>query len=176
MEYENTVSGNALESSDTINSDTSVENESVENDSTETDINASETVSESSGENQNKDITERLDELISILTPADEENEKNESSENNVSENSLESSSEGSSSGSMEYEMLEGINDTLTLIKSENAAYYKDTLYIQENIHKELQHISFLMESALVVSIVIGFFVAMHVGGKMISYFFGRMR
>lgn len=166
--YENTVSGNFLESFEN--------NESTDNDSTETDIDVLETDSDSSGENQNKDITERLDELISILTPVDEENEENESSEKTVSGNSLESSSDSQSSGSFDYESLDGINEALSLIRSENSDYYKETLLIQKNMQIEMQHISYLAECMLAVSMVIGFFVAMHVGGKLVSYFWERIR
>lgn len=166
--YENTVSGNSLEYFGNI--------ESTENDSTETDIDVLETDSDSSGENQNKDITERLDELISILTPAEEENEGNEESENTVSGNSLESSSDNQSSGFVDYESLDSINEALAAIRSENSDYYKETLLIQKNMHIEMQHISYLTECMLVVSIAVGFIVSIHVGGKLVSYFWERMR
>lgn len=184
MENENIVTENETEnmqdfSSDTIQSETSVETETFaeteynENDSTETEIDDSETVSESSGDDNEEDTTDYLDEDMSIPTPEDEENE---TSVDTVSGNSLESSSEGSSSGSINYESFDYINEALTLIKSENAAYYKDSLYVQENVHRELQHISFLTECLLALSAVIGFFVVMHTGGKLVSYFFERMR
>lgn len=176
MEIENIINENENiqdSSAETIQPETSAEPEPANNDSTETEIDVPETVSEPSGDYSEKDITERLDELISILTPEDEENE---TSGDTVSGNSLESSSEGSPSGSVSYESLDGINEALALIKSENAAYYKDSLYVQENVHRELQHISFLTECLIALSAVIGFFAVMHTGGKLVSYFFERMR
>lgn len=178
MENENIINENETEniqdsSVETIQPETSAEPEPANNDSTETEIDALETVSEPSGDNNEEDITIRLDEDISIPTPEDEENE---TSVDTVSGNSLESSSGSSSSGSINYESFDDINEALTLIKSENAAYYKESLYVQENVHRELQHISFLTESLLALSAVIGFFVVMHTGGKLVSYFFERMR
>lgn len=172
-ETENMQDSSSETTAPNYTSESSVENESVNNDSTETDIDASETDSESSGDNDNEDITDRLDEDISILTP---EGEENETSDDTVSGNSLESYSEGSSSGSNEYESIDGINEVLSLIRSENSDYYKETLLIQKNMYIELQHISFLMESVLVISAVIGFFAVLHVGGKIADYFFGKMK
>lgn len=166
-------SSGTIQPETSLEPETSTENESVNNDSKETDIDASETVSDSSGDNHDKDITERLDELISILTPEDNENE---TSTCTVSGNSIEVSSDGSSSGSEYNESFDNINDALALIKSENAAYYKDSLYVQENIHRELQHISFIAECTFAISAVVGFLVALHVGGKLADYFFGKMK
>lgn len=178
MENENIINENETEniqdsSVETIHPETSAEPKPANNDSTETEIDALETVSEPSGDNNEEDITIRLDEDISIPTPEDEENE---TSVDTVSGNSLESSSGSSSSGSINYESFDDINEALTLIKSENAVYYKDSLYVQENVHRELQHISFLMESALALTIAIGIFVVFHVGGKVADYFFGKMK
>lgn len=160
-------------SSEAAQPETSTENESIDNDSSETDTDTSETVSEPSGDNDNEDTTDSLNDDMSILTSEDEENE---TSVDTVSGNFIESSSDNQSSGSVNYESLDGVNEALALIRSENSDYYKETLLIQKNMQIEMQHISYLTECMIVLSAVIGFFVVMHVGGKLVSYFFERMR
>lgn len=133
--------------------------------------------SDSSGD-ITQELTDRLDALISILTP--EELTENGTSEEAAPSEPLSDYSEASDSSlisdSVNQELLNGIYETLALIKSDNVSYHAEMLVNQENICTENQHVSWILENIFVLLLIVGFFVALNVGSRLSDCFFKRMK
>lgn len=135
----------------------------------------SENIEDDSGESEEDSedsLTDRLDALIEILTP--EESEEKEDAES-VSETSL-SEDVVSAPDPYSQELLESINVTLFMIKSENVSYHSEMLVNQEQAAERQEHISESLEFLVIALFVVGFFVALSCGCSFADTFFNRMK
>ncbi|MCM1047369.1 MAG: hypothetical protein NC433_02960 [Clostridiales bacterium] len=101
-----------------------------------------------------------------------EDGKADENSENNTEASSIFTGAEQN----IDYSDLSGIGEGITAILADNETYYTETLSIQKEIHEELQHVSFLLECTFTVACAVGFLIAVHVGGKLVDYFWNRLR
>lgn len=131
---------------------------------------------DSSGEEiKDKELTDRLDALIDILTPE----ESGESQVNDTDISSADTGSEDAASAVYdEYttELLESINATLTEIKSDSASYQEQMVIYQEETLSEYKHMSETFELGIIVLFAVGFFTALSCGCRFADTFFNRMR
>lgn len=162
----------------------------------ETEIQDSESVqdSESLSENDNTDVsgtdddassaddgsvlTDRSDALISDTAPEDVPEKENISDgTESVSGNSVSGSeSPGDSESYYNDVLLDGINDTLLSIKSDNASYHAEIKVMHEQLLAEQKHIGWLYENMFLMLCSIGFFVSLFCGSLMADAFFRRMK
>ena len=127
---------------------------------------------EDSGESEEDiedSLTDRLDALIEILTPEESDEEESVSDTPKEEENvaALDPYSQ---------DLLESINATLFMIKSENVSYHSEMLVNQEEAAERQEHISESIEILVIALFVIGFFVALSCGRSFADTFFNRMR
>ena len=115
-------------------------------------------------------LTDRLDALIDILTP--EESEEEESG----NDTALSDEAAASAPDPYSQDLLESINATLFMIKSENVSYHSEMLVNQEEAAERHEHISESIEFLVIALFVIGFFVALSCGRSFADTFFNRMR
>lgn len=128
-----------------------------------------------------QELTDRLDALISILTPEDAADEGVDvEAAPLLSPESIsgypEDSGISAASDSANQELLSSINETLALIKSENVSYHAEMLVAYEDIHLELQHISCFLEQMFVLLVIIGMSIGFQAGCKLTDCFFKKMR
>lgn len=128
-----------------------------------------------SGEEKEKELTDRLDALIDILTPEESEESQTESADSSLSDTESE---DASSSVYDEYTtgLLESINGTLTEIKADSESYHEQLVVYQEETLAEYKHMSETFELGIIVLLAVGFFTALSCGCRFADTFFNRMR
>lgn len=127
------------------------------------------------GEEKEKELTDRLDALIDILTPEESE----ESQTENVDSSSADPESEDAASSVYdEYttQLLESINGILTEIKVDSESYHEQVILYQEETLAEYKHMSETFELGIIVLFAVGFFIALSCGCRFADTFFNRMR
>lgn len=128
----------------------------------------------SSGEKE-KELTDRLDALIDILTPE----ESGDSQTENTESSSADTESQYSSSAVYdEYttQLLESINGTLIQIREDNASYQEQLVICHEETLAEYKHMSETFELGIIVLFAVGFFTALSCGCRFADTIFSRMR
>lgn len=126
-----------------------------------------------SGEDMEEGLTERLGTLIDILTP--EEPDETEG-EDNTGESDAGGDGGTGAADTYTQELLESINGTLTMIKSENVSYHADVIYQLEEISSRQEHLVSCVELVILLVAAAAFFVAYTAGCKVADSFFNRMR
>lgn len=125
-----------------------------------------------SGGNTGSELTDRLDALIDILTPEEPDASENE----DVSGTDVDSGTEQGALDACSQELLESINGTLFMIKSENVSYHAEMLYYQEEMLAGQEHLSACIEFTILLLFGAAFFVALSAGCRLADSFFSRMR
>lgn len=137
---------------------------------TEADAETSDGPSDSSGEDINEELTDRLDALIEILTPEESEESETGYGEDESAEHVI------SADDAYIQELLENVNGTLVAIKWDNISYYSEMLAYQEQMAAHQEHMAECFEYSLIAIFFIGFFVAFSCGCRLADTFFNRMR
>lgn len=130
---------------------------------------------DTSGEEIDKELTDRLDALIDILTPEESE----ESQTENTDSSYVNTESEDAASAVYdEYTagLLESINGILTEIKADSESYHEQVILYQEETLAEYKHMSETFELGILVLFAVGFFTALSCGCRFADTFFNRMR
>lgn len=131
--------------------------------------------SDSSGEEKEKELTDRLDALIDILTPEESEESQTENTDSSLTD------TESEDAVSVVYDeyttqLLENINGILTEIKADSESYQEQLVVYQEETLAEYKHMSETFELNIIVLLAVGFFTALSCGCRFADTFFNRMR
>lgn len=129
----------------------------------------------SPGDGTNKELTDRLDALIDILTPEEPVGSLTEddatSPAGSVYEDAASSSYDGYTA-----ELLESMNAALLDMKSDISSYREQSVLYQEKALAEYKHMSETFEFGVIVLFAAGFFTALSCGCRFADTFFNRMR
>lgn len=130
---------------------------------------------DSSGEEIDKELTDRLDALIEILTPEEPEESQTEDTDSSLADPGSENAASAVYDESTA-ELLESINGILTEIKEDSKSYHEQVILYQEETLTEYKHMSETFELGVIVLLAVGFFTALSCGCRFADTFFNRMR
>lgn len=129
----------------------------------------------SSGEEKEKELTDRLDALIDILTPEEPEESQTGDTDSSLTDTGSEDAASAVYDESTA-ELLESINGILTEIKADSKSYHEQLILYQEETLTEYKHMSEIFELGIIVLLAVGFFTALSCGCRFADTFFNRMR